>query len=166
MDQELLTHMRAALTQAEAAAARGDLAVGAVIVLDGEVVGRGGNKARSTADPLAHAEMVALTDFTTRHPGLTLENALLVTTFEPCPMCLGASLVLRVGTIIVGGARHPQDQAWGRYRPEHLAATTATDDWELKVRPGPLGPECVRLRDATKDPPPHPKTTTREGSPA
>lgn len=159
MDEDLLAYMRAALAQAEQADARGDLAVGAVVVLAGQMVGRGGNQATTTQDPLAHAEMVALRDFADSHPGVTLEDGVLVTTFEPCPMCLGASLVLRVGTVIVGGEREPEDRAWGRYRPEQLAATTATEGWQLRVRPGPLGAQCSRLRNASKVPPPNPRTT-------
>lgn len=161
MDENLLEYMRAALAQAEQAGVRGDLAVGAVIVLNGKIVGRGANQATTAQDPLAHAEMVALRDFAEHHSGLTLEDGVLITTFEPCPMCVGASLVFRVGTVIVGGAREFEDQAWGRYRPEHLAATTAAAGWALQVRSGPLGAECVRLRNASKVSLPNPRTTTQ-----
>lgn len=164
MDETSLEYMRAALTMAEQAGVRGDLAVGAVIVLNGKIVGQGGNQATTAQDPMAHAEIVALHDFAEHHPGLTLEDGVLVTTFEPCPMCLGACLVFRVGTVVVGGTRKPEDQAWGRYRPEHLAAVSAAAGWALQVRPGPLGEECVRLRNASKVLPQDPTTTTqREG---
>jgi len=142
--------MREALTEAALAQERGDLAVGAVVVLDGEIVGRGGNMVTSTSDPFAHAEVVALKDFATRHPGRALDDGFLVTTFEPCPMCLGACLVLRVGTVVVGGQRRPDERAWGRYRPQDLASITAVPGRELRVLAGPLGDECVRLRNGNE----------------
>jgi tRNA(adenine34) deaminase len=149
VDEDLLDYMHAALAEAEDAGARGDLAVGAVLVVDGTVVGRGGNRATTAGDPLAHAETVALRHFALRNPGRTLERGMLVTTFEPCPMCLGACLVMKVGTVVVGGQRDPGDRAWGGYRPGHLADTVAAGGWSLRVRPGPLGEECRRLRNGT-----------------
>ncbi|MFB6961003.1 nucleoside deaminase [Streptomyces sp. NPDC056309] len=139
-------HMCAALAEARRAGARGDLAVGAVIVRDGHVLARGGNEATSTGDRFAHAEMVALRELDRLNPGIPPEEATLYTTFEPCPMCLGACLVARIGAVVVGGRRPPGDRAWGDYRPERFAAVVGSDGPSLRLEHGPLGEECVALR--------------------
>lgn len=139
-------HMRLALREARKSEERGDLAVGAVVVLGNEVVAWGGNEAASTGDLLAHAEMQALRDYMGRYPRHLLKSASLYTTFEPCPMCLGACMVLEVGTIVVGGTRLAEDGSWGGYQPWEFAASVAVSGPETHIRKGPLGQECVKLR--------------------
>lgn len=139
--------LRAALAQARRAGDRGDLAVGAVVVVDGEIVAAGGNEAVSGGDPAAHAEVVALRALTAT--GLPTRDAILYTTFEPCPMCLGACLVHGVGAIVVGGTRPPGDHAWGGYSPQALAAQVADGGPSIDVRTGPHADECRALRQAS-----------------
>lgn len=96
--------MREALDLADTAASVGEVPVGAVVVVDGQVVGRGHNQPISTHDPTAHAEVVAL-----RHAARALENyrlpgATLYVTVEPCLMCLGAAIHARVATIVYGAS--------------------------------------------------------------
>lgn len=146
MIDPMQNHMRAALDEAAIAKSTGDLAVGAVVVIDDEIVGRGHNKVTSTADPFAHAEVDALRDFVAKHPGRTLEDGFLVSTFEPCPMCLGALLVLRVGSVVIGGHRPEDDPAWGRYTPHDLAAITSEAKYGLRILSGPFADECLRTR--------------------
>lgn len=96
--------MGEALAQAQLARSSGDVPVGAV-VLDarGEVIGRGCNLRERDADPLAHAEIVAMRDAAAVRGNWNLADCTLVVTLEPCPMCAGACLQTRIGRIVFGG---------------------------------------------------------------
>ena len=94
--------MREALGLADEAAKAGEVPVGAIVVLDGEVVGRGFNRPISTNDPTAHAEIVALRDAARRIGNYRLTGAQLYVTVEPCAMCVGALMHARVATLIYG----------------------------------------------------------------
>ena len=94
--------MRRALALAQQAADAGEVPVGAVVVLNGEVVGEGHNRPISTNDPTAHAEIVALRDAATRVQNYRLTGATMVVTVEPCLMCVGAMLHARIGTVVYG----------------------------------------------------------------
>ena len=94
--------MREALALAAAAGQAGEVPVGAVVVLDGEMVGRGFNRPISTHDPTAHAEIVALRDAGARMGNYRLSGAELYVTVEPCAMCAGAMMHARVATVIYG----------------------------------------------------------------
>jgi len=94
--------MRLALREAAQAAAAGEVPIGAVIVRDGEVVGRGRNRREELADPTAHAEVLAIRD-AARHIGdWRLEGTTLYVTVEPCPMCAGAIVLARVPEVVYG----------------------------------------------------------------
>ena len=94
--------MELALAEARRAAAEGEVPVGAVVVLDGEVVGRGRNGPIRTSDPTAHAEVVALRDAGQRVGNYRLVGATLYVTVEPCLMCAGACLHARVLALVFG----------------------------------------------------------------
>jgi len=94
--------MSQALHAARAAAKRGEVPVGAVVVLHGEAIGRGGNLAISGADPSAHAEIVALRRAARRAANYRLTGATLYVTLEPCLMCLGAMVHARIGRLVFG----------------------------------------------------------------
>jgi tRNA(adenine34) deaminase len=94
--------MREALALAADAEAAGEVPVGAVVVLDGAVVGRGFNKPISTHDPTAHAEIAALRDAGARVGSYRLSGAGLYVTIEPCAMCAGAMMHARIATLIYG----------------------------------------------------------------
>lgn len=94
--------MRAALDLAGEAGRAGEVPVGAVVVLDGEIVGRGFNRPISTHDPTAHAEIVALRDAGARVGNYRLSGAQLYVTVEPCAMCAGAMMHARIATLIYG----------------------------------------------------------------
>ena len=97
--------MRQALAEAEAAASASDVPVGAV-VLDaaGTVVGRGRNQREADADPVAHAEIVALRMAGQSRRDWRLDDCTLVVTLEPCTMCAGALLAGRVARLVYGAA--------------------------------------------------------------
>ena len=94
--------MREALVLARKAARLGEVPVGAVMVRNGEVVGRGHNRREIDADPLAHAELIALAGATTLTDGWRLLDTTLYVTLEPCAMCAGALVNSRVSRLVYG----------------------------------------------------------------
>lgn len=94
--------MREALGLADEAGQAGEVPVGAVVVLNGEIVGRGFNRPISTSDPTAHAEIVALRDAGRTVGNYRLAGAALYVTVEPCAMCAGAMMHARIATLIYG----------------------------------------------------------------
>ena len=96
--------MEAALGEARAAAARGEVPVGAVIVKDGAVIAAAGNRTKSDADPTAHAEMLAIRAASAALGSERLTGCDLYVTLEPCAMCAGAIAAARVGRVYYGAA--------------------------------------------------------------
>jgi tRNA(adenine34) deaminase len=96
--------MQAALAEARAAATRGEVPVGAVVVLGGVVVGRGQNRPIRDGDPTAHAEVVALRAAARRQGNYRLTGATLYVTVEPCMMCVGACVQARIAALVFGAA--------------------------------------------------------------
>ncbi len=88
--------MREAYAQAQLAEALGEVPVGAVVVRDGQVIGRGFNRTLTSNDPTAHAEIMALRDAATRAANHRLVNADIYVTIEPCTMCAGALVHARI----------------------------------------------------------------------
>jgi len=105
-------HMRAAIEQAELARTAGEVPVGAVLVIDGEIVGRGYNQPISANDPTAHAEVMALRDAGLHQVNYRLPGSTLYVTLEPCVMCCGAIMHARVERVVFG-ARDPKTGAAG-----------------------------------------------------
>jgi tRNA(adenine34) deaminase len=110
--EEDLQHMRAAIEQAELARAAGEVPVGAVLVIAGEIVGRGYNQPISANDPTAHAEVMALRDAGLHQANYRLPGSTLYVTLEPCVMCCGAIMHARVERVVFG-ARDPKTGAAG-----------------------------------------------------
>lgn len=96
--------MGAALEEARRAEAAGEVPIGAVVVLDGRIVGRGYNHPISAADPTAHAEIVAIRDAARALGNYRLTGSTLYVTIEPCLMCVGALVHARVATLVYGAA--------------------------------------------------------------
>ena len=129
-----LTHdeaMAVALEEAERAAADGDVPVGAVVIAEGRVVARRHNERESRHDPTAHAEVLALRDAAAVLGRWRLLDATVVVTLEPCPMCAGALVAARVGSVVFG-ATDPRAGACGSLynlcadpRLNHEVAVTA-----------------------------------------
>jgi tRNA(adenine34) deaminase len=105
-------YMRAALELAHEAARAGEVPVGAVVVSEGRIVGRGYNRPISSHDPTAHAEIVALRDAAERLGNYRLPGCELYVTLEPCAMCVGAMVHARIARIVFG-APDPKTGACG-----------------------------------------------------
>ena len=134
--------MRLALREAERAAEHDDVPIGCVIAHDGEVLAAAGNERELRDDPTAHAEVLALRDAAAaRGDGWRLEDATVVVTIEPCPMCAGAVVAARVGRV-VSGAPDPKAGAAG-------SVLDVLADPRLNHRPdvaaGLLAEECADL---------------------
>jgi tRNA(adenine34) deaminase len=104
--------MGLALAEAEAAAIRDEVPVGAVVVAGGQVVGRAGNRRRELADPTAHAEVLALRVAAAQLGDFRLCGCTLYVTLEPCPMCVTTCRQARLG-LVVWGASDPKAGACG-----------------------------------------------------
>jgi tRNA(adenine34) deaminase len=104
--------MRQALELARQAATLGEVPVGAIVVRDGEIIGRGGNQPIGRHDPTAHAEVMALRDAAANVGNYRLPGSTLYVTLEPCLMCIGAIFHARVGRVVFG-ARDPKTGAAG-----------------------------------------------------
>jgi tRNA(adenine34) deaminase len=96
--------MTIALDEARLALAHGDVPIGAVVVVDGQVMARRHNEREKLADPTAHAELLALRDAAAALGRWRLEGATMVVTLEPCPMCAGALVNARIGRLVFGAA--------------------------------------------------------------
>ncbi len=133
--------MRTALAEAGAAAALGEVPVGAVVVREGEVVGRGHNRREIDQDPLAHAELLAIREAARRLGSWRLVGCTMYVTLEPCAMCAGALVNSRVERLVFG-ARDPKAGYCGSLgdlvRDPRL-------NHRLEVVGGVLAEECGRL---------------------
>jgi tRNA(adenine34) deaminase len=110
MDHETLMH--AALDEARRARDAGEVPIGAVVAIGGEIVGRGFNQPIGASDPTAHAEIVAIRDAARRVGNYRLTGSRLYVTIEPCLMCVGAIVHARIGTLVYGAAE-PKSGALG-----------------------------------------------------
>ena len=104
--------MGEALALAREAAARGEVPVGAIVVRDNVIIGRGGNSPISISDPTAHAEIAAMREAAAALSNYRLVDCALYATLEPCAMCAGAMLHARIARVVYG-ARDPKTGACG-----------------------------------------------------
>ncbi len=130
--------MRLALAEAKAAKAAGEVPVGAVVVREGEVVGRGYNRTRQDGDPTAHAEMLAIRLAAAHLGDWRLEGCTVYVTLEPCAMCAGAMVLARVPRLVLG-ARDPKSGACGSVRN---VVEDSRLNHRLEVRRGVLETAC------------------------
>ncbi len=94
--------MREALAEARVAFELGEVPIGAVIVKDGRIIGRGHNLRETRQDPTLHAEMVAIADAARLLGAWRLTGSIMYVTIEPCPMCAGALVMARVSRLVYG----------------------------------------------------------------
>jgi tRNA(Arg) A34 adenosine deaminase TadA len=134
-------YLRAAIAEAQAAEAAGEVPVGAIVVQAGKIIGRGQNRVLRDSDPTAHAEIVAMRE-AGRHLGnYRIEDCTLYTTLEPCAMCAGAILHARI-TRLVYAAADPKAGACGSV----LAVLNHPQlNHRVEVHSGLLGEECGTL---------------------
>jgi tRNA(adenine34) deaminase len=95
-------YMRAALDEANKAAATGEVPVGAVVVCEGEIIGRGYNRREELRSALAHAELLAIEQASRHRSRWRLSDCQLYVTLEPCVMCVGAIVQARIGRLVFG----------------------------------------------------------------
>jgi tRNA(adenine34) deaminase len=133
----VMSHMSVALGLAIEASVNGDVPVGAIVVREGEIIGRGGNRTVRDQDPSAHAEMLAIREAATALGSWRLEGCELFVTLEPCAMCAGAMVLARLDRVTFGAfddkagmagsvgdlLRHPQLN----HRPEVVAGVMAAE---------------------------------------
>jgi tRNA(adenine34) deaminase len=137
--------MAIALEEANAALAHGDVPIGCVVLVDGEVVARRHNERERLGDPTAHAEVLALRDAATAvGDGWRLDGATVVVTLEPCPMCAGAAVAARAARVVYG-APDPKAGALGSLY--NLGADPRLHH-ELAVTPGVRADDAAALLQA------------------
>jgi tRNA(adenine34) deaminase len=136
--------MRAAIAEAERAAALGEVPIGAVIVRGGEVVGCGHNRREVDRDPLAHAEMLAIAEAARALGGWRLVGCTMYVTLEPCAMCAGALVNSRVERLVFGAA----DPKAGYCGSLGDLVRDPRLNHRLEVAGGVLAEECGRLLSA------------------
>jgi tRNA(adenine34) deaminase len=131
-------HMHSAIAEARVAAQVGEVPVGAVVVVNNEVVARGINRTISDNDPSAHAEIVALRAAAQELDNYRLSGATLYVTLEPCAMCMGAMVQARIARLV-----------FGAYDPKAGAAGSAIDlsdspsfNHRFEINGGVLADEC------------------------
>jgi tRNA(adenine34) deaminase len=135
------SYMHEAIAEAKAAAALGEVPVGAVVVVGGEIVGRGGNRRESAGDPTAHAEIIAIRQAAQSVGGWRLVGATLFVTQEPCPMCAGAIVNARIERVVFGCDNPKAGAVKTLYR---LLEDTRLNH-RVAVEQSPLAAECGAL---------------------
>jgi tRNA(adenine34) deaminase len=135
------SYMRMALDLAREAEAAGEVPVGAVVVMAGEVIGRGRNSPIERSDPTAHAEILALREACAVTGNYRLEGAILYTTLEPCAMCAGALVTGRIAKVVFGA----RDLRFGGVRSKFRLADSELLNHRLAIEEGVLGAECAEL---------------------
>ena len=133
--------MREALRLAREGADAGEVPVGAVVAIAGEIVGRGWNSPVARHDPTAHAEILALREAAAHVGNYRLEGAVLYATLEPCAMCAGALVAARVARLVFGA----RDLRFGGVRSKFQIADSDLLNHRVEVVENVLPVECVEL---------------------
>lgn len=133
--------MQQALEAARQGEREGEVPVGAVVTIGGEIAGRGWNAPIARNDPTAHAEMLAVREAAARIGNYRLDGATLYCTLEPCVMCAGALVAARIERLVFGA----RDLRFGGVRSKFQIADSDTLNHQVQVVEGVLGAECVAL---------------------
>ncbi|MDR2689770.1 MAG: tRNA adenosine(34) deaminase TadA [Azoarcus sp.] len=144
MSRDDVDFMNEALALAREAGAAGEVPVGAVVVREGEIVGRGFNQPILRHDPTAHAEIMALRDAASRLGNYRLPGCVLYVTLEPCAMCTGAIFHARLARVVFG-ASDPKTGAAGSVLNLY---TESKLNHHASLSGGVLAEECARLLSA------------------
>jgi tRNA(adenine34) deaminase len=135
------TWMRLALQEAQKAYDKDEVPVGAVVVKEGRIIGKGHNLVERLQDPTAHAEMLAITAAANSLSSWRLDDSTLYATLEPCVMCTGAILLARVSMIVYG----TRDRRYGACGTVLDLASHDSLDIRVKVIGGILEDQCAAL---------------------
>jgi tRNA(adenine34) deaminase len=133
--------MMLAIEEARAAGVAEEVPIGAVLVSDGKIVGRGGNRTIRDCDPTAHAEIIALREAAKREGNYRLSGTTLYVTLEPCAMCAGAIIQARVTRVVYGA----DDPKGGAVRTCFEVLTHPKLNHRVEITAGILGPESAAL---------------------
>jgi len=133
--------MKEALVEAQKALEEGEVPVGAVVVHEGRIIGRGHNMTETLKDPTAHAEIIAITAAAAYLKNWRLEGAKLYVTLEPCIMCAGASVLARLEEIVFA----LPDPKFGGCVSLYKIPEDARLNHRVRVRQGPLSEEVQKL---------------------
>jgi tRNA(adenine34) deaminase len=136
--------MLEALAEARKAEIEGEVPIGAIVLVDGKIVGRGHNRSIHAHDPCAHAEILALRQAARRMKNYRLPGSILFVTVEPCVMCAGAMIQARVGEVVYGAA----DPKTGALDSHFHLAGAAQLNHKLRVTSGILEEACSSLMRA------------------
>src|ERR1044071_5647439 len=134
-------YMREALDLARRGEAAGEVPVGAALVLDGEIVGRGWTAPIARHDPTAHAEIAAIREAAAAIGNYRLEGATLYCTLEPCVMCAGAIVAARLARVVFGA----RDLRFGGVRSKFRLADSDVLNHRVEIVEGVLGAECAEV---------------------
>jgi tRNA(Arg) A34 adenosine deaminase TadA len=137
-DEEL---MRLALAEAEMARSEGEVPIGAIVVFDGEIKGRGHNAVIQNSDPTAHAEIMAMRDAAKAIGNYRLTDAILYSTIEPCAMCAGTMIHARVARLVYGAT----DEKAGAVDSHLQICSTDFLNHRVIVEKGVLEAECRQV---------------------
>lgn len=140
-DMDDIEWMKIAIAEALKAEAIGEVPIGAILVRNGEIVGRGYNRREIDKDPTAHAEMIAIREASSHLRGWRLLNTTLYVTLEPCPMCAGAIVQSRIAKVVFG-ASDPKAGCAGTLM--NLLQEERFNH-QVEVVSGVLGTECSQL---------------------
>jgi tRNA(adenine34) deaminase len=133
--------MREALRLAQNAAAAGEVPIGAVVVHEGTIIGRGHNSPITTGDPTAHAEILAIREAARSVANYRLGGAAMYVTLEPCAMCAGALVNARLGRLVFGA----RDIRYGAVRSKFRLVDSELLNHRLTVAEGVLASDCLEL---------------------
>jgi len=133
--------MKEAIAEARRAGAEGEVPIGAVVLLNGKIVGRGHNSPIQLHDPTAHAEIVALRQASHNTINYRIPGSILLVTIEPCLMCVGAMIHARVEEVVYGAA----DPKAGAIRSCYQLADQNQLNHRIRVTAGILETECGEI---------------------
>src|SRR5580698_5882783 len=133
--------MKLALEEARSAAAAGEVPIGALIVHEGKILARSGNRTIRDCDPTAHAEMVVIREAAHALLNYRMAGTTLYVTLEPCSMCAGAIIQARIPRVVYGA----DDPKGGAVRSCFEILTNATLNHQVEVIPGVLAAECSSI---------------------
>ena len=136
-----MTYMQTAIAEAQLARAKGEVPIGAVIVHEGQIIGRGHNLRETSNDPTSHAEMVAIRQAAEAIGHWRLLETTLYVTLEPCVMCMGAIILARIPRLVYA-CRDPRAGAVGSI---YDFSSDERFNHKVEVVEGVLGEECSRM---------------------
>lgn len=136
-----IDYMRLALDQAKLAYEKDEVPIGAIVVRDGKIIGKGYNRKEELGDATAHAEILALKEAMKNVGGWRLTGATIYATIEPCVMCVGALIQARVDSIVFGAA----DPKFGGIVSLHNLADDPRHNHRMSYKGGVLEEECREL---------------------